>query len=166
MSKLTDDDKNLWTQFIKTVKKLAPDIGTQKKSVAALPEKPTYPKKEQQQGHKRLISQGVDKPQPIAQDKLLRRPGKIQLEGRLDLHGMTKAEAKASLESFILRCQRQGRVWVLVITGKGSITKVGVLRTLVPQWLNQSPFISSFAKAKPQDGGDGALYVRIKKQKR
>lgn len=94
--------------------------------------------------------------------------GKAKIEARLDLHGMTQAQAAVALEDFIERTQRQGKREVIVVTGKGTRTdgSIGVLRQMVPDWLNRQPNrsrIVAFTYAAPKDGGEGALYVRLKK---
>lgn len=107
---------------------------------------------------------GLDK----ATAKRLRR-GRVRIEGRLDLHGMTQMEARPALENFIEAAWRAGKREVLVITGKGTHPdgSFGVLRTQVPIWLNMLPNrarITAFTYAAAKDGGEGALYVRLKKQ--
>ncbi len=98
------------------------------------------------------------------------RKGRLAIEGRLDLHGMTQAEAHRELDHFLASAYDQGRRCVLVITGKGlrADGTVGVLRSAVPGWLNQPPNrarVVAFCSAVPRDGGDGALYVLIKRKR-
>ncbi len=98
------------------------------------------------------------------------RKGRMAIEGRIDLHGMTQAAAHSALSGFILQSHRQRRRVVLVITGKGNIGRGGgVLRAEVPNWLNQEPVrekVLAFFPAQPKDGGAGALYVLLKRQRR
>jgi len=94
--------------------------------------------------------------------------GQLAIEGRLDLHHKTQAEAHQALDRFINESVLTGRRTVIVITGKGlkPTGEVGVLRTMVPRWLNQTPLrenIVAFCEAAPKDGGSGALYLRLKK---
>ena len=95
--------------------------------------------------------------------------GQIKIEARLDLHGLRQEEANRTLTSFIGESYNEGKRCVLVITGKGQVSGgSGVLRTNVPRWLNQSPNrtkILSFTHAMPTDGGTGALYVLLKRQR-
>jgi DNA-nicking Smr family endonuclease len=97
------------------------------------------------------------------------RRGRLEIEARLDLHGMTQEEAHRALTRFIHRVQESGARMVLVITGKGSISgERGVLRAAVPRWLNEAglrPRVLSFAWAQPKDGGSGALYVLLRRQR-
>jgi len=95
--------------------------------------------------------------------------GKLPIDGRLDLHGMTQADAFAALTSFLAVSRSLGRRCVLIITGKGrSREEGGVLRRQVPLWLNQPalrPQILAFNYSQPQHGGDGALYVLLRRQR-
>ena len=95
------------------------------------------------------------------------RRGRMTIEARLDLHGMTQAEAHGRLSAFIEGHQSAGRRCVLVVTGKGSRSAGGgVLREAVPRWLNMPalrPRILSFSHAQPKDGGEGALYILLKR---
>lgn len=98
------------------------------------------------------------------------RKGQLKIEGRLDLHGMTQAQAHGELVHFLEVAHDTGRRCILVITGKGLSEdgSVGVLRAAVPGWLNQPPNrarVVAFCRAVPRDGGDGALYVLIKRKR-
>lgn len=96
------------------------------------------------------------------------KKGEMVIEGRLDLHGMTQDPAHGALTAFIMRAWESGKRCVLVITGKGGRPGPGVLKAQVPRWLNQSPLrerILGFSHAKPKDGGDGALYVLIRRRR-
>lgn len=109
-------------------------------------------------------------------DERLRR-GQIPIEARIDLHGYNKDQAKGVLTNFIKAAHGQGKRCVLVITGKGSRNNdqaskppaKGVLRTNVPHWLNEPPLSDIVIKhypSKPKDGGDGALYVYLRRHKK
>lgn len=103
-------------------------------------------------------------------DKTNLRRGRVTIEGRLDLHGMTQAEAHRRLNTFLARARDDGRRTVLVITGKGSRLEggEGVLRRAVPRWLNEPPardWIKGFSYAARQHGGEGALYVLLKRRR-
>ncbi|MDE1151364.1 MAG: Smr/MutS family protein [Micavibrio sp.] len=95
------------------------------------------------------------------------KKGKLGLEGRIDLHGMTQNEAHAALSRFIRASVRQEKRTVLVITGKGRVGG-GTLRRAVPMWLEDPEFrkmVIAATPAQPKDGGDGALYVRLRRQR-
>ena len=106
--------------------------------------------------------QGLDRKRG---DKL--RKGKLEIEGTLDLHGMTRDQAQGAVRRFIEASQSMGRRTVLVITGKGyTHGGDGVLRGELPRWLNADPLrskIVAFDFAQPRHGGQGAFYVYIKK---
>lgn len=107
---------------------------------------------------------GVDK----RTDEKVRR-GRMGIDGRIDLHGMTQSEAHQALSSFIRRSHTAGRRMVLVITGKGQMPRgEGVLRLSVPRWLREAdvgPLILSVHQAQPQHGGNGAYYVLLRRRR-
>lgn len=98
-------------------------------------------------------------------DKLAK--GRLPIEARVDLHGMTQDEAYSLLFSFLHRAHASGLRYVLVITGKGSSSGGdGVLRRSVPGWLAAPAFrmfVSSHEHAARHHGGSGAIYVRLRK---
>jgi DNA-nicking Smr family endonuclease len=90
--------------------------------------------------------------------------GDVPVDRRLDLHGLTAARAEIQLAQFIETAARDGCRCVLVITGKGA----GILRGHVPDWLKRQPLslhILALAEARPHDGGSGALYVLLRRQR-
>jgi DNA-nicking Smr family endonuclease len=101
--------------------------------------------------------------------------GKLQPEARIDLHGMTLAEAHPELIRFILNAQSQGLRLVLVITGKGKRRddtgpipqRVGALRHQVPHWLHLPPLgpaVLQVTEAHLKHGGGGAYYVYLRRR--
>ena len=103
------------------------------------------------------------------------RRGKLAPEARIDLHGMTLAEAHPELIHFILNAQTAGMRLVLVITGKGKRRddtgpipqRVGALRHQVPQWLRLPPLgpaVLQITEAHLKHGGSGAYYVYLRKR--
>jgi DNA-nicking Smr family endonuclease len=97
------------------------------------------------------------------------RRGKTPIEGKIDLHGRTQQEAHDDLHHFLARAHASGKRMVLVITGKGITgSKTGVLKENVPRWLNEPSLrrhVLAFDYAEPQHGGEGALYVLLKRKK-
>jgi DNA-nicking Smr family endonuclease len=98
--------------------------------------------------------------------------GRKQIDARLDLHGMTQTRAHHALFGFLQRAHGEGLTFVLVITGKGRTvgaeSERGVLRRQVPQWLGLPEFramVVGFEEAHIGHGGEGALYVRIRRSK-
>jgi DNA-nicking Smr family endonuclease len=98
--------------------------------------------------------------------------GRKQIDARLDLHGMTQTRAHHALFGFLQRAHGDGLTFVLVITGKGRTvgaeSERGVLRRQVPQWLGLPEFramVVGFEEAHIGHGGEGALYVRIRRSR-
>ena len=166
--RLTDEDRVLWSLVAKSAKPLkgrkpveeqAPGPAAEKMpSVAAAvatAQAPVAPKRQH-------VTHVLDRP---TLDKLSK--GRLPIEGRVDLHGMTQSEAHALLLSFLQRAHASGGRYVLVITGKGfSSDGNGVLKRQVPAWLSTPPFralVSSHDLAARNHGGEGALYIRLRK---
>ena len=108
----------------------------------------------------------VIKSHPI-EDRVLKRlaKGRQQIDSRIDLHGMTQDRARFALLDFLQMAQRSDHRMVLVITGKGNEGR-GVLRQQVPNWFNLPeflPYVNGVKQAHLSHGGDGALYVRVRK---
>ncbi len=93
------------------------------------------------------------------------RRGQMRIDARLDLHGMTQDVAHAALHGFVERAMASGFRVLLVITGKGE-PGGGVLKRGVPRWLDDPAirrFILDTAGAQPKHGGEGALYVLLRR---
>jgi DNA-nicking Smr family endonuclease len=97
------------------------------------------------------------------------RRGQLTIEAMLDLHGLTQEEAHRQLDGFLALSAQAGRRCVLVITGKGVWRpESGVLREMVPRWLNEAPNrarVLAIAHAQPRHGGTGALYLLLKRRR-
>jgi DNA-nicking Smr family endonuclease len=109
------------------------------------------------------VAPGLDKRTLIK----LRR-GQFRVEAEIDLHRCSQEQAHRALDAFLAASHAGGRRCVLVITGKGlkSSGPVGVLRHGVPHWLNLPPNrerVLAFCHATPADGGEGALYVLLRR---
>lgn len=102
--------------------------------------------------------------------------GEFKIERRLDLHGLTEKEAFSAVEDFVRNAYLQKLRCVLIVTGKGIIReddawyeKKGILREALPSWLNNPelrPLILSICQAKPEDGGNGAFYLLLRRCER
>ncbi len=104
------------------------------------------------------------------------RRGQIEIDGKIDLHGMTQAEARETLRRYIGARAARGDRTILVITGKGvrtdndyiaAMTERGILRTMLPIWLSEpglSHLVSGWSLAARGHGGEGAWYVRLRRQ--
>jgi DNA-nicking Smr family endonuclease len=118
----------------------------------------------------------IAKPKPPALAPLDRKTksriarGIHAIDAKLDLHGHTQAEAHDTLLRFLRRASEKGASMVLVITGKGARgdSERGVLKRAVPMWLSLPEFrefVVGFDDAAIGHGGEGALYVRIRKRR-
>lgn len=108
------------------------------------------------------------------QDRL--RRGLMEPEARIDLHGMTQGAAHRTLFTWLAAAHSRGHRLVLVITGKGNpkndenapwmMSDRGILKQMAPRWLNEPELAALIAKVQPahaRHGGDGALYVYLRK---
>jgi DNA-nicking Smr family endonuclease len=170
---LSDEERVLWEGVAKQVKPL------RKK---ARPAKPLHPAPEapsdlRSAPARPIVSAPVAKPKPAPQlaplgrrEKSKLSRGRSEIDARIDLHGMTQLRAHRALLSFLQRAHADGATFVLVITGKGKIggseEERGVLRRQVPNWLSLPEFrtlVVGFEEAHIGHGGEGALYVRIRR---
>lgn len=117
--------------------------------------------------------------QPLRMDHKTHRQmtrGKLSPEAKIDLHGMTMAQAHSALTGFILRAAADGKRLALVITGKGKPgyddgpipQRHGVLRHQVPTWLTQPPVGALVLQVTPahlRHGGSGAYYVYLRRMR-
>lgn len=130
--------------------------------------------------HSALKRAGL-KPADRGAEKKVRR-GRLEVEAKLDLHGLTAAKARRELLNFVVRCSNRGLRQVLVVTGKGAGARAldarrfspwspderaapGVLRRALPVWLNEpdfAPLVSGFATAHARHGGTGAYYLMLR----
>ena len=113
----------------------------------------------------RVDGRRVDLP-PEALRRL--RRGLMPVDARLDLHGLGVADARAKLEHFLRATRASGERCVLVIHGKGehSPRGVAVLRGEISAWLSQGPsseHVAAFATSGASDGGEGAVYVLLRR---
>lgn len=104
--------------------------------------------------------------------------GKVEIEGTIDLHGMTQAQAHGALQQFITQAYARKKRCILVITGKGGKANrsdfgyaqfsTGVLRERTPQWLSEPALahkVVAFHPAQQRDGGSGAYYVYLRQKR-
>jgi len=173
-SETPDDDLALWQTVAQTVEPLKGRDVPPEETGAKPPPKRTSPSS---MGRPRPIPPSTALPELRHADqpgldkataKRMRR-GQVRLEGRIDLHGLTQNEAHRALDAFLDAATAAGKREVLIITGKGTRKdgSIGVLRQAVPRWLNEFPNrgrVVAFSYAAPKDGGEGALYVRLKKR--
>jgi len=98
------------------------------------------------------------------------RSGKLEIEARIDLHGLTAREAQVEVQRFIAESWECGRRYVLIVHGRGQHSEgEAVLKAQLPTWLAQPPAgpqILAFSTAIPRDGGFGATYVLLRRHRR
>ena len=174
---LSEEERALWESVAKQVKPLRKRHRSLKPSMApvepvshaapkaAASAKPVAPV--------RIVAPPKPSPPPLApigrRERSHLSRGRKDIDARLDLHGMTQMRAHRALFGFLQRAHHDGLTFVLVITGKGKIgreSERGVLRRQVPQWLGLPEFRSlvvGFEEAHIGHGGEGALYVRVRR---
>ena len=96
------------------------------------------------------------------------RRGEFAVQGHVDLHGLTRDEAKRTVEDFLRASRNGGKRCVLVVHGRGLHSKdqLPVLKDALRTWLSTARFgrhVLAFATARPVDGGAGAIYVLLRR---
>ena len=177
---LDPEEKALWEHVTRSIAPMRP---LPKAAPAAEPAEAVEAAAEKPPRLKRMATAAVPAPKappgppPLAplEPKLRRKLSRgAEVDARLDLHGMTQAAAHGRLIGFLRGAQGEGHSLVLVITGKGGEGATmlageggrGVLRRLVPQWLaapEMRALVVGFQTAARGHGGEGALYVRIRR---
>ena len=173
-----DEDNELWSQTMGDVSPI------NKKDIEAPKEEQQRPKKKKfKENNFRPSARETYTPETLSSSELDRstetkfKRGQMVIEGRIDLHGMTQNQAHDALLSFIPNAYHSGKRCVIVITGKGAKRTgdtslleqtTGVLRRRTPEWLSTPPlnsYVLKYHKAKPNHGGDGALYVLLRRNR-
>ena len=182
---LSDEEEALWAGFtraIKPLKSAKPGAKTTLKS-SATPPAATTPAPSQTRSRP-VAPRETPRPSPPLAPlgrRLKQRVarGREPIDARLDLHGMTQQEAHAALLRFLHGAQASGAKTALVVTGKGlrrsssgaeydTDDRPGVLKRQVPLWLALPEFrqlVVGFDDAHVGHGGEGALYVRLRRGK-
>lgn len=93
--------------------------------------------------------------------------GQLAIDARIDLHGMTWAEAGKYLRNCLDHARQGGQRCLLIIHGKGYGSESGppVLKNMLNQWLRHQPGVLMFCSAQARDGGNGALYLLLQQKK-
>jgi DNA-nicking Smr family endonuclease len=173
---LSEEERALWESVARQVKPLRkrpralkpPTAAPEMESKAVRPASPKPP------APPRIILPSRPEPPPLApigrRERSQLSRGRKEIDARIDLHGMTQIRAHRVLLTFLQRAHSDGLTFVLVITGKGKVggaeSERGVLRRQVPQWLSLPEFRSlvvGFEEAHIGHGGEGALYVRVRR---
>ncbi len=177
--KLTDEERALWERLSETVQPLSKKKMAKARPSAAAVTAPRKPKSVSETRAKRPasspkvnVSAPAKRPPALAplQERTRRRlvRGLVEIDARIDLHGMRQERAFARLQTFLHHAQARGHRVVLVVTGKGNGEGRGVLRQSVPAWLARPDLrhlVVGFEPAGRRHGGDGALYVRVRRRR-
>ena len=165
---MTEDDDTLWKIMTEDVTPLEDrQIPLRKTTRPARTKKPQHVHvKSHNKAHELVHSSSPyheKPPAPLDKNTASKlRKGQIKIEGRLDLHGMSLDQAHTRLTPFIMDAYYNKKRCVIVVTGKG----LGILQRNVPLWLEQHPLkqvIMKTSRAHAKHGGDGALYVYLRK---
>ena len=188
----TDGELALWTEVMRDVRKAS----KRKRSTKVKPVEPVRRTRDltpqpaplrPMVGDKKSVQPAEKKhaaPAGLDGSTLRRlREGKVMPDAKLDLHGMTQAQAHNRLATFLHRAFDNDLRCVLVVTGKGGgrpdredrlpsekhfSQSHGILRGMVPRWLSEGDirrYVSGTAEAHVRHGGAGALYVYLKRRK-
>jgi DNA-nicking Smr family endonuclease len=159
---LSAEEEALWDGFVRSITPLRSQKKAPSREKTRLPAAAKTPR----------AQHPTSPPPPLAplERRLKQRVahGRAPIEARIDLHGLTQNEAYAALLRFLERAQADGRRIALVVTGKGRGSEPGVLRRQVPLWLELPAFralVVGFDNAHAGHGGDGALYVRLRRRR-
>ena len=160
---LPASDKGAGSQKTTSLKSL-------RSSIKSTPTRPTLPAPGSSAG---LPNPGLDR---RTAQRL--REGRMEIDGRIDLHGMTLSQAHIAVISFIQRMVAAEKRCLLIITGKGDREPPkdlpwfeqprGQIRQVLPAWLAEAdlaPFILSTSPARPEHGGSGACYVLLRRKR-
>lgn len=180
-------DWHLWFEVSKTVSPLRPsrqpivDLGDEPLPLPASPPSPRLRPQRPAPVMPPYQSDGRPGKKPRAgiepnlKQRLMR--GREEIDGTIDLHGMRQVEAHSALTRFIHARYARGDRTLLVITGKGLkklsddaavIVERGVLRQMLPIWLTEpglAPLVAGWDAAAQGHGGDGAFYVRLRRDR-
>ncbi|HEY0330558.1 MAG TPA: Smr/MutS family protein [Rhodopseudomonas sp.] len=180
---LSEPERELWESVAKQVKPLRKKHRVAKAAAVATPPEPALRRSKPAAAVKPVApgktrpAAKLDAPRPAPplapigrRERAHLSRGKKSIDGRIDLHGMTQSRAHGALLSFLHRASSEGMTFVLVITGKGRSvgpdSERGVLRRQVPHWLGLPEFralVVGFEEAHIGHGGEGALYVRVRR---
>ncbi len=170
---LSRDERVLWRTVTQSISPLRdmPLLASELDEVADVAVPPVKPQRATKSAPVALKSPPPQPAPPLAplgrrmRQRVAR--GREAIDARFDLHGLTQSEAHAELLRILRTASARGHRLVLVITGKGRRSgEVGVLRRQVPQWLalpEFRSFVIGFEDAHIAHGGEGALYVRLRK---
>lgn len=162
MRALKGEERALWRETMRGVKPLRKSVAAEETVAAPPRRKPAAARAAPKAAPAKPATAHIIAPLDRRSAQRLKR-GSIEVEARIDLHGMTQSEAHGALTQFLTRARANDSRTVLVITGKS-----GVLHSAVPRWLHEEAHrgaVLAISRARAQHGGDGALYLRLRRKK-
>lgn len=172
--RLTPEETRAWARVARTIKPIGPARETLEDFERALeagePVSLTRARKSSAAGLIAASGQAPESPRATARaadrkgEKRVKR-GRLELAGKIDLHGHTQTSAEAMLTGFLHRSRAEGARCVLVITGKGRGGE-GVLRRNFLDWVQgpqASQLVSGYSQAHARHGGAGAFYLFLRR---
>jgi DNA-nicking Smr family endonuclease len=171
---LSQDERVLWTAITRSIAPLREGLAERDPECEPAAEQPRPVTKSAKRAEPAASAKPASPPSLAPLGRRLRHRvarGKEAIDARLDLHGFTQSEAHAALLHFLRKASAREARLVLVITGKGARGEGnrGVLKRQVPQWLalpEFRAFVIGFEDAHVAHGGEGALYVRIRRTRK
>jgi DNA-nicking Smr family endonuclease len=176
--KLTDEEQELWDRLRQSVRPLAKlPIRTTERAKDEASDPAVGANKTATHGRRPRPVQPAPAAKPVPalaplEQRTRRRLGRglVEIDARIDLHGMRQERAYNVLVSFLRRAQMHDNRIVLVVTGKGRAGngERGVLARSVPDWLSRPDLRSLVVGWEPagrRHGGAGALYVRVRRRR-
>jgi DNA-nicking Smr family endonuclease len=187
---ISPEEAELWKHATRSLErvKAKPRVTTASATMARLPERVVHETQAAVAPDAKLAARAADpvkgeaRSAPIAQFERRKAKkiaaGKVEIDARIDLHGLRQADARSRLRAFLLRAHANEHRTVLVITGKGGDEPMdrlealtggrqrGVLKRNVPVWLEEPDLraiVLSYTQAGIRHGGAGALYVQLRK---
>ncbi len=159
---LKPDEEELWRWFTRTIEPLTAGARPAEPAPSEPTAAPTAPPSEVQPASAPCV------PTPTLDRRTAQRlrRGVLPIDRRFDLHGHTQATAHAALLAFVAKARAEGCRHVLVVTGRGR-EGTGVLKRSVPRWLAEPTFhrhVTAFQEAGPRHGGEGALYLTLRRR--
>lgn len=179
---LGEEDVRLWKAVVRDVKPLHGAV--EEEENGELPD--SVPVKTERKRATNLVKQPLpvnkasakEAPQLDGRTEQRLRSGKMKIDGRLDLHGYNQVQARNLLQEFVMAAHARGKRCLLVITGKGGPKGLasydakdpqdGILKQRLPQWAAEPPlgaFILKTLPAAQKDGGSGAFYLYLRRQR-
>ena len=142
---MNDDDLKFWLEYIKEIAKIDKNIRSS------------------------FSPRFRNKQEEVVEELHYQRKRKkaCAVDARIDLHGFTQDQAFEALTSFLEYCYHSYKQNILIITGKGNTDQPGVIKLVVPRWLEYTElkrYVLSYSTAKYEFGGEGAVAVVLKRK--